>query len=177
MSQADRFRQDWGAFSSSDNDHGLKRKLDCVDITTLKGKHPELIAVSDETGILHFNNFATGSILLSISNRRNKAEFTRIHFLKNASATSKLCLVATCADGRVMFFTRPNIQLDKESQSSDVVQTIVKKGTHEGELYSICSDDQWIAVGGRDNKVSFWKATCGTLSTTVVLPSARAEKS
>jgi hypothetical protein len=31
-------------------------------------------------------------------------------------------------------------------------------------------------VGGRDNKVSFWKATCGTLSTTVILPTKRAQK-
>ena len=109
MSQADKFRQDCGAYSTSDNDQGLKRKLDCIDIASIKGKHPELIAVSDETGILHLNNFCTGNILLSFSNKRNKAEFTKIHFLKNNAMNSKLCMVASCADGRVMFFTRPNI--------------------------------------------------------------------
>jgi hypothetical protein len=86
-----------------------------VDITSLRGKYPELVAVCDDTGILQFNNFQTGNILLSIANRRNKADFTKIHFLKSSGASSKLCMVATCADGRVMFFTRPNVRLDKES--------------------------------------------------------------
>ena len=84
-------------------------------------------------------------------------------------------MVATCTDGRVMFFTKPNIRLDKESQPSDVSQTLIKSGTHDGELYAICSDEQWVAVGGRDNKISFWKASSGALSTTVTLPNSRAD--
>lgn len=52
MSAADKFRLDMGAYSSSDNDHGLKRKLDCVDITSMNGKYPQLVAACDDSGII-----------------------------------------------------------------------------------------------------------------------------
>ena len=50
---------------------------------------------------------------------------------------SKIYLVATCTDGRVMFILRPNIDLNKDYQTDDTIKTIIKKGTHEGDLYQI----------------------------------------
>lgn len=79
-------------------------------------------------------------------------------------------MVAACSDGRVIFYSKPNIQLSKQAQSDDFIQTSIKK-THEGELYAICSSADWIAIGGLDNKISFWKATSGALSATLLLPS------
>ena len=136
MSKSDKFRQDQADYSTADQEDGVQRKLDCIDISTIQGKYPELIVVSDETGIVHVNNFATGSIIMSITNRKNKSELTKVHFVKGSS---KIYMVATCSDGRVMFFSKPNIQLSKQAQSDDFIQTSIKKGTHVGELYSICS--------------------------------------
>lgn len=70
MSEADRFKMDLANYSSADKDEGVPRKLDCIDITTIQGRHPELIVVSDETGIVHVNNFATGSIIMSLTDRK-----------------------------------------------------------------------------------------------------------
>lgn len=53
-----------------------------MDIKTIQGKYPELIVVSDETGIVHVNNFATGSIIMSITNRKTKSELTKVHFVQ-----------------------------------------------------------------------------------------------
>lgn len=52
MSAADRFRLDMSKYSSSDNDHGFKRKLDCVDISGINSKNDKLVALSDDSGIL-----------------------------------------------------------------------------------------------------------------------------
>ena len=79
-------------------------------------------------------------------------------------------MVATCSDGRVIMLSKPNIQLSKQAQSDDFIQSSIKKGTHEGELYAVCSTPEWIAIGGLDNKVSFWKTSSGALSATIKMP-------
>ena len=35
--------------------------------------------------------------------------------------------------------------------------TVIKKGIHTGELSSIVSDDDFVVIGGSDNKISVWK--------------------
>ena len=82
MSRSDKFRQDQAEYSTADNNEGLQRKLDCMDIKSIQGKYPELIVVADETGIVHVNNFATGSIIMSITNRKTKSELTKVHFVQ-----------------------------------------------------------------------------------------------
>ena len=77
-----------------------------MDIKTIQGKYPELIVVADDTGIVHVNNFATGSIIMSITNKKNKNELTKVHFVQG---DQKIYMVATCSDGKVMMFSKPNI--------------------------------------------------------------------
>ena len=43
---------------------------------------------------------------MSITNRKTKSELTKVHFVQG---DQKIYMVATCSDGRVIMFSKPNI--------------------------------------------------------------------
>lgn len=79
-------------------------------------------------------------------------------------------MVTAYTDGKIMFYKQPNIHLDKDNQPENVADTILNSNVHKGEIYAICSNEEFIAIGGLDNKVSFWKIITGQIITEVNLP-------
>lgn len=150
-------------YSTSDFDQPLKRKVDCFDICALKNSNssqPDIVAVCDEQGVLQINNFNSGHLLLSLTTIRNKGPLSKIYLIPQMGNT-KLYMVTAYTDGKIMFYKQPNIHLDKDNQPENVADTILNSNVHKGEIYAICSNEEFIAIGGLDNKVSFWKIITG----------------
>ena len=118
ISKADDFRQGQIAYQTSDYDQQLKRKLDCFDISPrVKGNtKPSIVAVCDELGILHVNNFNSGNLLLSLTTKESKGTLSKIYFVPHWSGYTKLFLITAYTDGKIRFYMEPNIHLEKDNQ-------------------------------------------------------------
>lgn len=91
---------------------------------------------------------------MSLTNSKNKLQICSLHFVNK----HKIYIVGTCIDGTIMFFLKPNLKNTKENVSKhDLEHTIIKKGIHAGEITSIISNDEFVVIGGSDNRISVWK--------------------
>ena len=70
-----------------------------------------------------------------------------------------------------MFFLKPNLKNTKETVSrQDLEHTVIKKGVHSGELSTIISDEEFVVIGGFDNKISVWKIFGCQMINEILLP-------
>ena len=79
----------------------------------------------------------------------------------------------------VNFFSKPinskdaNLKQNVVSTSSGenyITQISIKKDIHEGDLYAIAISEKYIAIGGLDNKISFWSSLSGKFISVIELP-------
>lgn len=96
----------------------------------------KVIAFADQAGILQVNNFHSGNLLMSLTNSKNKKEITHIHYINKG----KIYLVAGCLDRSIMFILKPNSTVKNDQHSSEQIQTIFKKGVHNGDITGIRSN-------------------------------------
>ncbi len=76
-----------------------------------------------------------------------------------------------------MFFTKPlpsSVYNPKAASKSTtdiyVCQTHIKKSVHTGDLYAITANETYVAIGGMDNKISYWSAFTGSFKSYTKLP-------
>lgn len=87
-------------------------------------------------------------------------------------------MCATVTSGDVLFFTKPlpsslyNPKASSSKSATDfyVCQTLVKQNVHQGDLYAVTANETFIAVGGMDNKISYWSAFTGSFKSYTKLP-------
>ena len=77
-------------------------------------KNGNLIAISDNAGIVQINNMNSGNILMSLSDKKNKQLVSVIHYVE-VSKIFQVYLVAGCIDGTVIFFLVPTIDNSKDN--------------------------------------------------------------
>lgn len=103
---------------------------------------------------------------MSLTNSKNKLEINTIYYLNRG----KIYIAAACADGSVIFFLKPNHQTNKDYQTDDLVKSIVKKNVHRGAINIIRANSEFLAMGGQDNTISFWKIVGCSLNSKIELP-------
>ena len=115
MSKRDAFKHDL----TGNGQHAVKRTLVCAAISksevdqarsgdraTPGRASKQVIALCDQTGILQMNNFTTGNLITSLSNKRNKAEISAMHIVDKA----QMSIAAACLDGTIMFILKQTLQ-------------------------------------------------------------------
>lgn len=136
-----------------------------------------MIAICDEQGSITINNLFSGRKVYKLSSKQTMCEISQVKFINPSSPSLYLC--ATASSGNVIFYTKPlpanevNHKSVNSGADEYLNQTLIKKNVHQGDLYAIAVSDQFVAVGGMDNKVSYWSAITGAFKSYTKLPRPR----
>ena len=99
------------------------------------------------------------------TNAGTRAEINCLHFLNKG----KIYIAAGCSDGTIIFFLKPAIQLNKDTQG-DMFPTVTRKGIHQKDIIKIVSNSESVIFGGFDNKVSVFKIVGMRYNSTINMP-------